>query len=61
MKTNAAWGVRAGASYVDVGTLNGYREAMLLLRDTIEPAAVRPVRVGASLRETPAKPWRARA
>lgn len=27
----AAWGVRGGASYVDVGTLNGYREAMRLL------------------------------
>ena len=26
-----AWGVRAGDSYVDVGTLNGYREAMRLL------------------------------
>ncbi len=28
---NHAWGVRAGDSYVDVGTLNGYREAMRLL------------------------------
>ncbi|HYZ62743.1 MAG TPA: nucleotidyltransferase family protein, partial [Acetobacteraceae bacterium] len=27
----AAWGVRGGASYVDVGTLNGYREAIRLL------------------------------
>jgi glucose-1-phosphate thymidylyltransferase len=26
-----AWGVRAGESYVDVGTVNGYREAMRLL------------------------------
>ena len=26
-----AWGVKAGESYVDVGTLNGYREAMRLL------------------------------
>ena len=26
-----AWGVPAGRSYVDVGTLNGYREAMRLL------------------------------
>ncbi|MBC7800297.1 MAG: nucleotidyltransferase family protein [Gemmatimonadaceae bacterium] len=26
-----AWGVRGGTSYVDVGTLNGYREAMRLL------------------------------
>ena len=28
---HAAYGVRAGASYVDVGTLHGYREAMRLL------------------------------
>lgn len=28
---NAAWGVRAGTGYVDVGTLNGYREATQLL------------------------------
>jgi dTDP-glucose pyrophosphorylase len=28
---NQAWGVRAGHSYVDVGTINGYREAMRLL------------------------------
>ncbi len=27
----AAWGVRGGESYVDVGTLNGYREATQLL------------------------------
>ena len=26
-----AWGVRGGESYVDVGTVNGYREAMRLL------------------------------
>ena len=26
-----AWGVRAGTGYVDVGTLNGYREATQLL------------------------------
>lgn len=26
-----AWGVRAGESYVDVGTIHGYREAMRLL------------------------------
>ena len=26
-----AWGVKGGTSYVDVGTLNGYREAMRLL------------------------------
>ena len=28
---NQAWGVRGGDSYVDVGTINGYREAMRLL------------------------------
>lgn len=28
---NEAWGVRAGHSYVDVGTINGYREAIRLL------------------------------
>jgi glucose-1-phosphate thymidylyltransferase len=28
----SALGVRAGTSYLDVGTLNGYRAAMLLLR-----------------------------
>ena len=27
----AAWGARAGESYVDVGTLHGYREALGLL------------------------------
>ncbi|MBV8592335.1 MAG: hypothetical protein JO212_20140, partial [Acetobacteraceae bacterium] len=30
---NAAWGARAGTSYVDVGTLNGYREAVSLLAE----------------------------
>ena len=36
---NEAWGVRAGDSYVDVGTLNGYREAMRLLGgDAAAPA-----------------------
>jgi len=30
----SALGVRAGRSYVDVGTLNGYRSAMLLLAET---------------------------
>ena len=34
-----AWGVRAGASYVDVGTVGGYREAMRLLGgQAAEPA-----------------------
>ena len=28
-----AWGVRAGQSYVDVGTVHGYREAIRLLSD----------------------------
>lgn len=38
-----AWGVRAGQSYVDVGTLNGYREAMRLLGgQAAEPAPVHP-------------------
>ncbi|HZW11071.1 MAG TPA: sugar phosphate nucleotidyltransferase [Phycisphaerales bacterium] len=32
-----AWGVRAGEAYVDVGTLNGYREAIALL--TSRPAS----------------------
>jgi glucose-1-phosphate thymidylyltransferase len=34
-----AWGVRAGSSYVDVGTLNGYRQAMKLLADGTRPSA----------------------
>jgi dTDP-glucose pyrophosphorylase len=43
----AAWGVRAGESYVDVGTLNGYREAIRLLggqaaAPTLSPAPDRP-------------------
>ena len=36
---NAAWGVRAGESYVDVGTLNGYREAIRLLDQVQAPQA----------------------
>lgn len=28
---NEAWGLRAGEAYVDVGTLNGYREAIRIL------------------------------
>jgi dTDP-glucose pyrophosphorylase len=31
----SAWAVRAGASYVDVGTLDGYREAMRLLEGKV--------------------------
>ncbi len=34
---NAAWGVRAGTGYVDVGTLNGYREATQLLGGAAAP------------------------
>jgi dTDP-glucose pyrophosphorylase len=34
-----AVGVRAGESYVDVGTLNGYREAIRLLTSHPEPTA----------------------
>lgn len=42
-----AVGARAGASYVDVGTLHGYREALAILQG-IPPAADQ--RVGAALR-----------
>lgn len=35
-----AQGVRAGTAYVDVGTLNGYREAIQLLKSREEMAAV---------------------
>ena len=42
---NTAWGVRAGTDYVDVGTLNGYREAMRLLGgQAAEPAEAVPER-----------------
>jgi dTDP-glucose pyrophosphorylase len=34
-----ALGVKAGRSYVDVGTLNGYRTAMALLANNAEPIA----------------------
>jgi hypothetical protein len=40
-KGGEAWGVRAGEAYVDVGTLNGYREAIRLL-ETI-PAGEAPL------------------
>ncbi|MBV9734543.1 MAG: nucleotidyltransferase family protein [Acidisphaera sp.] len=49
-----AVGVRAGTSYVDVGTLNGYREAMRLLAGetgTAFPAGQAPRRPGARLAE----------
>lgn len=35
----AAWGVRAGEAYVDVGTLHGYREALKLLARPAAPLA----------------------
>jgi len=38
-----AYGVRAGESYVDVGTLNGYREAMRLAGGQGDAMAVQPV------------------
>ena len=48
-----AYGVRAGESYVDVGTLNGYREAMRLLDGQVgagmEGAVVLAGRAGARL------------
>ena len=37
-----AWAVRAGTAYVDVGTLNGYREAMRLLGAQPAPADMPP-------------------
>jgi len=33
-----AVGVRAGTSYVDVGTLHGYRQAIDLLKETVDVA-----------------------
>ncbi len=41
----AAFGVRAGAHYVDVGTLHGYRQAVHLL-DATEPAQAAPEPLG---------------
>src|SRR3954467_11848414 len=38
-----AWGVRAGQSYVDVGTINGYREAMRLRGGPAAPPALGPL------------------
>jgi dTDP-glucose pyrophosphorylase len=44
-----ATGVRAGSSYVDVGTVRGYREAMVLLsQDSAEPDAGAAIPPGAS-------------
>lgn len=51
-----AWGVRAGNSYVDVGTLDGYRQAMTILAErrmqTQEPDLLMTNETG--IRETPA-------
>jgi glucose-1-phosphate thymidylyltransferase len=43
---NTAWGVPTGASYVDVGTVRGYREAMVLLSEG--PPAATPAVVTAT-------------
>ena len=52
---HAAWAVRAGTDYVDVGTLNGYREAMRLLGGYAAPAGTASPgvtrRFGASITE----------
>jgi glucose-1-phosphate thymidylyltransferase len=57
----AAWGVRAGESYVDVGTLNGYREAMRLLGGEKEPAVLHSLQVGTTRVEKPTRIRRAQA
>ena len=49
----SAWGVRAGASYVDVGTLNGYREAMRLLGQAEEAPPLPPTRITPARRSEP--------
>jgi dTDP-glucose pyrophosphorylase len=52
-----AWGVSAGASYVDVGTLNGYREAVRLLSEEAPHGPPAPARLrGANTGETLAFP-----
>jgi len=38
----SAWGVRGGESYVDVGTINGYREAIRLLGGQAADPAIAP-------------------
>jgi glucose-1-phosphate thymidylyltransferase len=43
-----ASGVRAGTRYVDVGTLEGYREAMRLLNDEPEPQPTRRAHMGSN-------------
>jgi glucose-1-phosphate thymidylyltransferase len=47
-----ARGIRAGEAYVDVGTLNGYREAIHLLE-------ARPVHASADAPRVAPEPWRA--
>lgn len=41
-KGGVAHGIRAGREYVDVGTVNGYREAVQLLRHSIDAAHGKP-------------------
>lgn len=55
-----ASGVRAGASYVDVGTLNGYREAMRLLSEANEQAAT-PMNFAAAKLGASPRTWREHA
>ncbi len=50
---NTAWGVRAGESYVDVGTLNGFREASLLLDGRTERTTPIPLGTRPSARRRP--------
>jgi glucose-1-phosphate thymidylyltransferase len=47
-----AWAVPSGTAYVDVGTLDGYREAMRLLADTQNraPSTMTPMRRAAARR-----------
>jgi glucose-1-phosphate thymidylyltransferase len=54
-----ALGVRAGESYVDFGTLDGYRSAMQML-DRPEPrqgAALKGIAIAEPLGRSPAKPF----
>ena len=48
-----ALGIRAGQAYVDVGTLNGYREALRILSEAkVQSQALPPAHVEASLSQT---------
>jgi hypothetical protein len=51
-----AIGVRAGAAYVDVGTLNGYRQALRLLDGGAETEACQPVIVSQAVSHVPVVP-----